>query len=135
MNQVAIPDTATKAQAATIDALVSAMFRCFCYGRPEDYEFKELELKEYSGFISLWMVVGNKNDENKLTSILCRETAHLFIDRKGNIAAITRRNARKTFGKRFHDAVWFRTMEKIRGHQQVDRLRAQAAAMKKPEVV
>lgn len=52
------------------------------------YEWKEFkhELLDW-GAVSLVMEIGMKNDEGKLSSLLCRYRVHIFIGRKGRLFA------------------------------------------------
>ncbi|WP_313528783.1 hypothetical protein [Anaerotignum sp.] len=51
-----------------------------------DYEFKEFNVKETNyGTVIVYSVTGLKNDEGTMAAVLCRNTRHIFIGRRGGL--------------------------------------------------
>lgn len=53
-------------------------------GRRGEYEVKERRVKEFSTFVSYYVYIGYKGDENSILS-LYRDTIHLFIGKRGGV--------------------------------------------------
>lgn len=50
-----------------------------------EYEIKRYEVEECHYFVSVFLEVGQKNDEGTLASIICRDKVQLFIGKRGGI--------------------------------------------------
>lgn len=70
------------------------------YGDMSKYEIKEWEIEECPYFVSLYVSVGMKNDERTM-AVYCRDSAHLFIGKRGGIKYPVYKNGR-TYTKVFH---------------------------------
>ena len=73
----------TKSQAQAIERLKKMIPRSFFYG--ENYEIKNLEIKDHHSFISFFVETGMVGDEGTMAEIFARYTAHLFIGKHGGI--------------------------------------------------
>lgn len=51
----------------------------------DKYETKTFEVKDFGSFVSVYVVVGMKDDEGTLAEVFGRDTAHLFIGPRGGI--------------------------------------------------
>ena len=51
----------------------------------KDGEVKTFEVKEYDTFVSVYVVIGGKDDEGTMAAIYCREKVTLFIGKKGAV--------------------------------------------------
>ena len=74
----------TKQQEVAINNLKQSIINGLFLNK-DKYEFKEFEIIEYDHFISLYFVVGMKNDEGTYASIVCRDRGQLFIGKRGGI--------------------------------------------------
>lgn len=74
----------TRHQQRVIDRIKSLCHSEFftCH---KDAEFKKFEVNEYDTFVSVYAIVGGKNDEGTMASVLCRERIHLFVGKRGGI--------------------------------------------------
>lgn len=67
-----------------------------------NYEIKRWEVEETEYFISLVVEVGMKGDEGTMASILCRDTLHVFIGKKGGVRKpMYNRKTKKSYYKPF----------------------------------
>lgn len=78
----------TKAQEAVIKTVESYMLHRMCRRNEDDrYEVKRKEVDEVTeNIVSLFIQTGLKGDEGTMASILCRDTVHLFIGKKGGVS-------------------------------------------------
>lgn len=75
----------TNQQENVVKRIKEELERSFFYGSKEDYEVKQFEVSEFKYFVSVYAVVGMKNDNGTLASVYCRDTIHVFIGKKGGI--------------------------------------------------
>lgn len=51
-----------------------------------DYtEIKEFRISENENFVSLFVTIGMKGEENVLSRLYCRDSIHVFIGKRGGI--------------------------------------------------
>lgn len=63
-----------------------------------DYEFKEFSVEETDyGTVIVYSVTGMKNDEGTMASILCRNTRHIFIGKRGGLRSSIWDSEKKKF--------------------------------------
>lgn len=48
-------------------------------------EVKQFDVKNFESFISVYVVIGAKDDEGTLASVFCREKVTLFIGKRGKV--------------------------------------------------
>lgn len=51
----------------------------------KDGELKEWSVEENEHFLSVVIEIGNKNDEDTLAQVFCRDKAHMFIGKRGGV--------------------------------------------------
>lgn len=92
----------TKEQERTIERIRRYMLER--YGKREDnlrYEIKEEHIEELEGtnLVSYWVQNGMVNDEGTYASIICRDTVHVFIGKKGGCSTFVKARSGKNKGK------------------------------------
>lgn len=95
----------TRAQEIAIDRIKHIVKEDFLYS--DNFEIKEWKVTENEYFVSLVVTTGLKNDEGTAASVLCRNTAHLFIGKRGGVRYPVVRNG-KIIERRFN--VWHQTL-------------------------
>src|SRR5688572_6808126 len=76
----------TPKQAKALEQLKEKILTSDSYGLPENYEYKEFEVKELEwGDVSLVTTVGRIGDEGTLASLIARNHRHIFIGPKGGL--------------------------------------------------
>ena len=50
-----------------------------------EYEFKTFEVKDNDGIVSVYSVVGLKNDEGTMAACTCRTYRQIFISKRGGV--------------------------------------------------
>lgn len=77
------------AQRNMMAALINRYFSRHTCGEAHQhkYEFKKLSVQVYSGFISVLLVVGMKEDEGTMAEIFARSRVHAFIHIRGGVRA------------------------------------------------
>lgn len=57
--------------------------------RESSYEIKKLEVEKVGRLISVYIVIGGKNDEGTYAEIFARNKLHIFIGERGGLRAYT----------------------------------------------
>lgn len=94
----------TKSQERAIESVKRLVEKhmndCFNNG-----EIKEWKINENEYFVSLWIEIGDKDDEGTWGQIIGRDSAHLYIGKKGGITYPVSRKMKngeyKYYQKRF----------------------------------
>lgn len=75
----------TAAQEKAINTLKDAFFKHYCYGRPEDYEFKCIQIDEWTDTKTVYiaLVMGLIGDEGTLAEVFGRDRTAVCIGPRG----------------------------------------------------
>lgn len=85
----------TEKQAGAVDAIRAAAEQKM-YGDRSKYEFKRWEVVAYESFVAVSVVVGRKNDEGTMASVVARDYGHFYVGRKGGIKTALRARESKS---------------------------------------
>lgn len=55
------------------------------------YEFKQFEVKDHGEFVSVYSVVGLKDDEGTMAACICRTYRQIFIGKRGGVKTFDNR--------------------------------------------
>lgn len=86
--------TPTKIQAQVIESLKARIFEHACLGKPEEYEFKRWDVRQFpdSPIVFVYSVVGQKGDEGSISAIYCRDARNILIGKKGKLELLNARD-------------------------------------------
>ena len=103
----------TKKQEKMVEFLRKNILEWDSYGHPETREVKVFKVSEIEGtnLVAVYSVVGLKDDEGTVASILCRTYRHMFIGKNGGI--FTRIYNSKTGKYRLYEGI---TQVRIHGY-------------------
>lgn len=92
----------TREQERTIERIRRYMVER--YGRREGdlrYEIKEERIRELEGtnLVTYFATSGMVNDEGTMASLICRDTVHIFIGKKGGCSTMVTARSGKNKGK------------------------------------
>ena len=70
----------TKAQQVKVDFIRHEMETLF-----SNYEIKDFEVTDHKSFVAVYAISGMIEDEGTMAEVICRESAHVFIGKRGGI--------------------------------------------------
>ena len=76
---------ATKYQEKAIKNIKRLAEELHSRAHADKYEIKKFEISENEYFVAVVVEVGMKDDEGTLAEVLCRDSAQLFIGKRGGI--------------------------------------------------
>ena len=85
----------TKAQERSIEMLRKKAMSELFFGGAEKYEFKQFEVKEYEGYLSLTIETGLKGDEGTMAEICARDYCFLFVGDRGGVTWYSRKGTKR----------------------------------------
>ena len=72
------------------------------------YEFKTFEVKDNDGIVSVYSVVGLKNDEGTMAACVCRTYRHIFIGKRGGVHTYeNRKKGAKAVLTNYSDVIYY----------------------------
>lgn len=93
--------TAQEKSIARIKKLAETM-----HGHHSDkYEIKRFDVREYEYFVAVVVEIGHIGDEGTLGEIFCRDTAHLFVGKRGGITYPYTSRTGKDYRLQFHHMI------------------------------
>ena len=72
------------------------------------YEFKTFEVRDDNGVVSVYSIVGLKNDEGTMAACVCRTYRHIFIGKLGGVHTYeNRKKGGKAVLTNYSDVIYY----------------------------